>query len=106
MNLAIQPGEKLGLVGKSGAGKSTLVALVQRMYDVSEGQILIDGQDIAGVTLESLRSAIAVVPQDPVLFHRTLAENIAYAKPGATMDEIVRAAEEANAREFIESIPE
>ncbi len=99
--MAIPAGERVALVGRSGSGKSTFVKLVQRLYDVSGGHVLIDGQDIAHVTQESLRQAIAIVPQEPVLFHRTLAENIAYAKPGATREEVERAATQAHADEFI-----
>jgi ATP-binding cassette subfamily B protein len=81
-SVRIAPGEKVALVGPTGAGKSTFVKLVQRLYDLQGGRILIDGQDVAGVTQGSLRRAIAVVPQDPALFHRTIAENIGYARPG------------------------
>ena len=78
--LRIAPGERVALVGPTGAGKSTFVKLIQRLYDLQGGRILIDGQDIAKVSQGSLRRAIAVVPQDPALFHRTLSENIAYAR--------------------------
>lgn len=104
-NLRIAPGEKVALVGHSGSGKSTLVKLVQRLYDVQGGHVLIDGQDIARVTQESLRRAIALVPQEPILFHRTLAANIAYGKPEATPDEIVAAAQKAYAHDFIAALP-
>lgn len=104
-SLTIHPGEKIALVGPSGSGKSTFVKLVQRLYDVQGGEIRIDGQNIAEVTQESLRRAIALVPQDPVLFHRSLAENIAYSRPGATQDHVRRAAEEAYAHDFIGSLP-
>jgi ATP-binding cassette subfamily B protein len=104
-NLMIEPGERVALVGPTGAGKSTFVKLIQRLYDVQGGRILIDGQDIAHVTQGSLRRAIAVVPQDPALFHRTLAENISYARPGATADEIHLAAKRARADEFIARLP-
>ncbi|HSV03111.1 MAG TPA: ABC transporter ATP-binding protein [Phenylobacterium sp.] len=104
-SLRIAPGERVALVGPTGAGKSTFVKLIQRLYDVQGGRILIDGQDVAEVTQGSLRRAIAVVPQDPALFHRTLAENIAYARPGATEDEIVLAAKRARAHEFIARLP-
>jgi ATP-binding cassette subfamily B protein len=104
-DLVISPGERVALVGPTGSGKSTFVKLVQRLYDVDDGRILIDGQDIAKVTQTSLRRAIAVVPQDPALFHRTIAENIAYARPGATEDEIVLAARRARAHDFISALP-
>jgi ATP-binding cassette subfamily B protein len=103
--LTIGAGERVGLVGHSGSGKSTFVKLIQRLYDVSAGQIAIDGQDIAVVTQASLRRQIAVVAQEPVLFHRSLAENIAYAKPAATQAEIERAARLANAHDFIVRLP-
>jgi ATP-binding cassette, subfamily B, bacterial len=101
----IGAGERVGLVGRSGSGKTTFVKLVQRLYDVSGGRILIDGQDIAGVTQHSLRSQIAIVQQDPILFHRSLAENIAYGRPGASMAAIAQAARLANAHEFILRLP-
>jgi ATP-binding cassette subfamily B protein len=103
--LMIEPGERVALVGPTGAGKSTFVKLIQRLYDLQGGRILVDGQDIAQVTQGSLRRAIAVVPQDPALFHRSLSENIAYARPGATQDEIVLAARRARAHEFISRLP-
>jgi ATP-binding cassette subfamily B protein len=103
--LAIAPGERVALVGPTGSGKSTFVKLIQRLYDLDGGQIRIDGQDVASVTQESLRRAIAVVPQDPALFHRSIAENIAYSKPDATPDEIVAAARKARAHEFIVRLP-
>lgn len=106
LSLIIQPGERIGLVGASGSGKSTFVKVLQRLYDIDGGQILIDGQDIASVTQASLRRAISVVPQDPALFHRTLAENIAYGSPGATMDAIIDAAKNAHAHDFIMSLPD
>ena len=105
-SLKIAPGEQVALVGKSGSGKSTFVKLVQRLYDVQGGEIRIDGQDIAAVRQDSLRQAIALVPQEPVLFHRSLAENIAYAKPGASRAEVVAAAERARADEFIAKLPQ
>ena len=104
--ITINPGEKVALVGHSGSGKSTFVRLVQRLYDVEDGRVMIDGQDIASVTQESLRQAIALVPQEPILFHRSLAENIAYGKPGASMEEIVDAARRAYADEFISKLPQ
>jgi ATP-binding cassette subfamily B protein len=103
--LRVAPGERLALVGPTGSGKSTFVKLIQRLYDLQGGRIVIDGQDIAGVTQGSLRRAIALVPQDPALFHRTIAENIAYARPGATGEEIALAARRARAHDFIEALP-
>jgi ATP-binding cassette subfamily B protein len=103
--LRIAPGERVALVGPTGSGKSTFVKLIQRLYDIQSGAILIDGQDIAEVSQGSLRRAIAVVPQDPALFHRSLAENISYARPGATMDEIALAARRARAHDFIQRLP-
>lgn len=104
--LKIPAHQKVGLVGKSGAGKSTLIKLLLRHYELTRGSIGIDDVDISSVTLESLRSAIAVVPQESVLFHRTLRENIAYGKPDATQDEIEHAAKMAHAHEFIARLPE
>lgn len=101
----IAPGERVGLVGHSGSGKTTFIKLIQRLYDVNDGRITIDGQDIARVKQASLRSQIAIVQQDPVLFHRTLAENIAYARPGATQAEIEQAAKLASAHDFIMTLP-
>jgi len=105
LSVDIAAGERIGLVGRSGSGKTTFVKLVQRLYDVSGGRILIDGQDIAQATQHSLRSQIAIVQQDPVLFHRSLAENIAYGRPGASMAAIEQAARLANAHEFILRLP-
>ena len=104
-SLAIAPGERVALVGPTGSGKSTFVKLIQRLYDLRDGRILIDGQDIAGVTQESLRRSIAVVPQDPALFHRSIGENIAYARPDATPDELEAAARRAHAHDFIRRLP-
>jgi len=101
LSVDIRPGERVGLVGRSGSGKTTFVKLVQRLYDVSGGRILIAGQDITKATQQSLRSQIAIVQQDPILFHRSLAENIAYGRPGASMIAIEQAARLANAHEFI-----
>ena len=103
-NLSFRPGERVGLVGHSGGGKSTLFALLQRFYDVQDGRILIDGQDIARVTQESLREAIGVVPQDISLFHRSVMENIRYGRPDATDDEVLDAAFAARC-DFIENLP-
>jgi ATP-binding cassette subfamily B protein len=105
LSVTIRAGERVGLVGHSGSGKTTFVKLIQRLYDVTGGCILIDGQDVAGVTQQSLRSKIAIVPQEPVLFHRTLAENIGYGRPGASQAEIERAARLANAHDFIARLP-
>jgi ATP-binding cassette subfamily B protein len=101
LDVTIPAGQKLALVGHSGSGKTTFVKLVQRLYDVTSGKIAIDGVDVRSVTQTSLRQAIAVVQQDPVLFHRTLAENIAYGRPNATEAEIIAAAKRANAHDFI-----
>jgi ATP-binding cassette subfamily B protein len=90
----------------SGAGKSTLTKLLLRLSDIQEGEILVDGQNVAETTQQSLRRQIAYVPQEALLFHRTIAENIAYGKPDATMEEIREAARQANALEFIEKLPE
>jgi len=105
LDVVIAPGQRVGLVGPSGSGKTSFVKLIQRLYDVSSGRVLIDGQDIAHATQESLRAQIAIVPQEPILFHRSLAENIAYARPGATQFEIERAATLANAHDFIARLP-
>jgi ATP-binding cassette subfamily B protein len=104
-NLRLQPGQRVGLVGQSGGGKSSLFALLQRFYDVDEGSIAIDGQDISRVTQQSLREAIAVVPQDISMFHRTIMENIRYGRPTATDNEVLRAAIAARC-DFVESLPE
>jgi ATP-binding cassette subfamily B multidrug efflux pump len=101
LNLTIRPGEKIGLVGRSGAGKSTVVNLLLRLYDVSGGRILVDGQDIAGATQASLRAQIGMVTQDTSLLHRSVRDNIVYGRPGATEAEMHRAAERAEAHEFI-----
>lgn len=100
-NLKIKPGEKIGLVGSSGSGKTTLTKLLLRFADIDEGEILIDGQNIAKVTQGSLRSAIAYVPQEPLLFHRSVKDNIAYSRPDATDKEIELAAKKAGALKFI-----
>ena len=104
-SVKIAPGERVGLVGHSGSGKTTFVKLIQRLYDVKQGAVTIDGFNIADVQQSSLRGQIAIVQQEPILFHRTLAENIAYARPGATRAEIELAARQANAHDFIESLP-
>ena len=105
-SLDIQAGEKIALVGHSGSGKSTFVKLLQRLYDIQNGEIVIDGTNIADVTQSSLRQAIALVPQDPILFHRSLRDNIAYAKPEASMEDVIDASKRAFAHEFIESLPQ
>jgi ATP-binding cassette subfamily B protein len=105
-SLKIEPGQRVGLVGRSGCGKSTLFALIQRLYDVQGGRILIDGQDIARVTQESLGQAMAVVPQDISLFHRSILENIRYGRQGASDDEVRAAAVAAHCLGFIEALPE
>ncbi len=103
-DLDIRPGERIGLVGHSGAGKSTITKLLLRFNDVTGGAIIIDGQDIRAITQDDLHRAISYVPQEPVLFHRSLAENIAYGKPNATLAEIREAARRANADEFISQL--
>ncbi|WP_284266202.1 ABC transporter ATP-binding protein [Bradyrhizobium iriomotense] len=105
LSVEIRAGERVGLVGRSGSGKTTFVKLVQRLYDVSDGRVLIDGQDIAKATQQSLRSQIAIVQQEPILFHRSLAENIAYGRPGASLEAIEQAARLANAHDFILRLP-
>ncbi|MFM9842616.1 MAG: ABC transporter ATP-binding protein [Dongiaceae bacterium] len=104
-SIVIEAGDKVGLVGLSGSGKTTFVKLIQRLYDINDGRILIDGQDVAACQQASLRSQIAIVQQEPILFHRSLAENIAYARPTASLEEIERAACLANARDFIAKLP-
>ncbi len=105
LSVTIGAGEKVGLVGLSGSGKTTFVKLIQRLHDINQGRIRIDGQDISQCTQASLRSQIAIVQQEPILFHRSLAENIAYARPSASMAEIERAARLANAHDFIARLP-
>ena len=104
-SVAIKPGERVGLVGHSGSGKTTFVKLIQRLYDINGGAITIDGQNIAEVQQASLRGQIAIVQQEPILFHRTLAENIAYGRPEASRAEIIEAAKQANAYDFIIGLP-
>ncbi len=105
-SIEILPGQKVGLVGYSGSGKSTFVNLLMRLYDVVEGQILIDGQNIQLVTQESLHKAIVMIPQDPSLFHRSIKENILYGNPKATDEEVIEAARKANAHDFIMQLPQ
>ena len=102
----VVPGERVALIGPSGGGKSTVVRLLLRFYDIESGAVLIDGQNIAGVTQESLRDVIALVPQDSILFHRTLLENIRYARPSASDDEVKEAARLAHCHEFISEFPD
>lgn len=104
LDLTINPGERIGLVGRSGAGKSTLVNLLLRFYDIDSGEILIDRQDIAQVSQNSLRAQIAMVTQDTSLLHRTVRENIKYGKPGASDEEMLKAAKQAQADEFIQKL--
>ncbi|HHZ87739.1 MAG TPA: ATP-binding cassette domain-containing protein, partial [Chromatiaceae bacterium] len=105
-SLTLEPGKKVAVVGPSGAGKSTLARLLFRFYDVTDGSITIDGQDIREVTQDSLRAAIGIVPQDVVLFNDTLYYNLAYARPDASRAEIEQAAAMAHIKEFIESLPD
>jgi ATP-binding cassette subfamily B multidrug efflux pump len=102
--LTVRPGEKVGLIGRSGAGKSTLVNLLLRFYDIDGGRILIDGQDIATVTQDSLRASIGMVTQDTSLLHRSVRDNIVYGRPSASDEDMVRAARRAQAQGFIETL--
>ena len=106
LNFKIEPGARVGIVGPSGAGKSTIFSLMQRFYDAQSGAILIDGQDSTDVTEDTLRKAIAVVPQDVTLFHRTLRENICYGRPSASDDDVWNAAEMARCLGFIKQLPQ
>lgn len=106
LSFTVSPGEMIGLVGHSGAGKSTVINLICRFYDLEEGAILIDGRDIRDVQLKSLRDQIGVVLQDPFLFNGSVAENIAYGKPRASLEEVVAAAKAANAHDFVLNLPE
>ncbi len=105
MCVTIEPGQKVALVGPSGGGKSTFIHLILKLYELTSGRILIDNQDIDKVSLTSLRDNIAFIPQDPFLFHRTLKENIHYGRPGASYEEVIKAAQQAHAHEFIERLP-
>jgi ATP-binding cassette subfamily B protein len=104
--LRIEPGQRVGLVGPSGAGKSTVISLVQRLFDIDGGRLLIDGQDVRSMTQDSLRAAIAVVPQEVSLFHRSVLENIRYAKPEASDEAVLVAAKTARCDEFIHALPQ
>ena len=106
ISLVIEPGQRVGLAGLSGGGKTTLTKLILRFADVTNGVIKIDGQDISKVSQKSLRSAIAYVPQEPYLFHRSLRDNVAYGKPNAKDEEIMTAIKRANAYEFIKDLPD
>jgi ATP-binding cassette subfamily B protein len=105
-NLEVGAGERLALIGPSGGGKSTIVKTMFRFHDIQSGQILIDGQDISKVTQDSLRANMSLVPQEPILFHRSLMDNIRYARPKASEKEVIRAAKMAHADEFISSFRE
>jgi ATP-binding cassette, subfamily B, multidrug efflux pump len=104
LSLHIRPGEKIGLVGRSGAGKSTLVNLLLRFHDLQQGRIVIDGQDVAGVTQDSLRARIGMVTQDTALLHRSVRENIVYGRPDASDAQVRAAAERAEATDFIDTL--
>lgn len=106
INLSVEPGEMIGIVGMSGGGKTTLVSLISRFFDVSGGSILIDGEDIRNIRLTSYRRQIGMVLQEPFLFHGSIRQNIVYAKPGATREEVIGAAESANAHNYISKLPE
>ncbi len=106
LNLTINASEKIGLVGRSGSGKTTFTRLLLRFNDIDGGEILIDGQNITHISQDALRSHIAYVPQEPLLFHRSIRENIAYGKPGASDKEVIEAARKAHAMEFIERLPD
>ncbi|MDP3735469.1 MAG: ABC transporter ATP-binding protein [bacterium] len=104
-SLKIRAGEKVGIVGHSGAGKTTITKLILRFADVEEGAVLVDGQDVRRLKQDDLRAAISYVPQDPILFHRSLGENIAYGKPGASESEVIEAAKKAHAHDFVSAFP-
>lgn len=106
LNLDIKAGEKIGLVGHSGAGKSSLINLLLRYFEKDQGQILVDGQDIANVTQDSLRDAIAVIPQDTILFHRTLMENVRFGRQDATDEDVIEACKKAYIHDYVETLPD
>ncbi len=106
LNLTVKPGQKIGLVGHSGGGKTTITKLLLRFMDIQGGQILIDGQNVASVTQQSLRRSIAYIPQEPLLFHRSLADNISYGKSGASKKDVQMAAKKSHAAEFIDQLPD
>ena len=106
LSLRVAPGETLALVGASGAGKSTLVSLIPRLYDVTDGAVLIDGHDVRDLTLASLRSSIGVVAQDPHLFHESIADNLRYARPDATEVDLIEACRAARIHETIAALPD
>ena len=106
LNLTVAPGENVAVVGPSGSGKTTMCSLISRFYDLSSGVITLDGKDIRSLSLASLRGAVGVVEQDVYLFSGTVADNIGYGKPGATYEEIRRAAQLAGADSFIEKLPQ
>lgn len=105
-NFRIAPGERVALIGPSGGGKTSLIKLLYRFYDINSGKILIDGQDISKLTQDSLRENLSLVPQEPILFHRSLLENIRYGKPNASETEVIEAAKKAHAHEFISGFKE
>jgi ABC-type multidrug transport system fused ATPase/permease subunit len=105
-SLTIPGGQRVGLVGSSGAGKTTFVSLLLRQHDLDQGEILIDGQNIANVTQASLRAALAVVPQEPMLFHRTIRENILYGRAGASENDLYAAARRAQVHDFVRALPD
>ncbi|MFC5373625.1 ABC transporter ATP-binding protein [Brevundimonas faecalis] len=105
LDVAIPAGQRVGLVGRSGSGKTSFVKLIQRLYDVDAGRVTIDDQDVTHATQASLRRQVAIVPQEPILFHRSIAENIGYGRPEATLEEVEQAARLANAHDFIARLP-
>jgi ATP-binding cassette, subfamily B, bacterial MsbA len=106
VDLSVAPGEIVALVGPSGAGKTTLVSLLPRFWDVARGHVRVDGHDVRSLRLADLRRAIGVVPQEPALFSGTVRENIAYARPGASEEDVEKAARAAHAHEFVERLPQ